>query len=287
MCHDSASVTGGVPGLIVRSVIPDRHGYPLGSLHEGSSTDAMPIATRWGGWYATGSGADDHMGNTMAPVLTHEVGNVRQYVAGTPLKPVGTLDRLDKAFDTSAYLSSHSDLVALLILTHQARVHNLITSAGFEARIALFEENARIGFDAPGSAHAAAIRRVQSAAEPLVRAMLFADERPLSGAVRGSSSYTADFEARGPRDSKGRSLRKLDLEHRLFAYPLSYLIYSESFNALPGPVKDYAYGRFLDVLQGRDERITHLSDAQRQAIFEILEETKPDFVAASNDSSGP
>jgi hypothetical protein len=287
MCHDSSSVTGGVPGLIVRSVIPDRHGYPLGSLHEGSSTDAMPIAKRWGGWYATGSGANQHMGNSMAPVLSHEVGNVRQYVAGAPLKPVGTLDKLDTHFDTSAYLSGHSDMVALLVLTHQARLHNLITIAGYEARIAMFEEGARSGLGDRSASHDVTMRRVKAAAEPLVRAMLFADELPLSGAIRGSSSFAADFESRGPRDAKGRSLRKLDLEHRLFAYPLSYLIYSESFNELPDIVKDYVYGRLREVLQGQDEEIKHLSEAQRQAIWEILEETKPDFFDGSNDSSGP
>ncbi len=42
-------------------------------------------------------------------------------------------------------MSGHSDMVALLILTHQARVHNLITIAGYEARMALFEENAKAG----------------------------------------------------------------------------------------------------------------------------------------------
>jgi hypothetical protein len=203
------------------------------------------------------------------------------------LKPVGTLDRLDTHFDTSAYLSGHSDMVALLILTHQARVHNLITIANYEARIALFEEGARAGLGSPMASHEITMRRVKAAAEPLVRAMIFADELPLAGAIRGSSSFAADFESRGPRDAKGRSLRKLDLERRLFAYPLSYLIYSESFNTLPDIVKEYVYDRLRHVLQGRDEEIRHLSDAQRQAIWEILEETKPDFFAALNDSSGP
>jgi hypothetical protein len=176
-------------------------------------------------------------------------------------------------------------MVALLILTHQARVHNLITIANYEARIALFEEGARAG--GPAGTRAITMQRVKAAAEPLVRAMLFADERPLSGAIRGSSSFATDFESRGPRDAKGRSLRKLDLEQRLFAYPLSYLIYSESFNALPDIVKDYVYDRLRDVLQGRDEEIPHLSDEQRRAIWEILEDTKPDFFAGLNDSSGP
>ena len=38
--------------------------------------------------------------------------------------------------DTSPYLSRHSDIVALMMLEHQAKMHNLITKANFQARIA-------------------------------------------------------------------------------------------------------------------------------------------------------
>ncbi len=285
ICHDSA-VTGGVPGLIVRSVIPDRHGYALGSLHDGSTTDGTPINARWGGWYATGSGVAPHMGNVMAPALSHEVGNIRQYVSRSPLKPVGSVETLDEHFDTAAYMSSHSDMVALLLLSHQSRIHNLVTTAGYEARIALSEENARAsGGEAPAM-HENTMRRIKAATEPLVRAMLFADEAALSSPISGTSTFVADFEARGPRDTRGRTLRDLDLQHRLFTYPLSYLIYSESFDALPDMVKTYAYHRFREVLSGNDNSMTHLSEAQRKAILEILEDTKPDFAITSTDS-GP
>jgi len=286
ICHDSSSVTGGVPGLIVRSVIPDRHGYALGSLHDGSTTDATPINARWGGWYATGSTGAPHMGNVMAPVLSHEVGNVRQYIASSPLKPAGSVEALKDRFDTSAYMSGHSDVVALLVLTHQARVHNLMTIAGYEARMALHEESTRLSAAEQSVSHDNTLRRVKASAEPLVRAMLFADEVPLAGPIRGSSSFVSEFEARGPRDARGRSLRDLDLEGRLFTYPLSYLVYSESFNALPEIVKSYVYRRFREVLNGTDANIAHLSQSQRHAILEILEETKPDFGTTSTDS-GP
>ena len=35
------------------------------------------------------------------------------------------------------YLSSHSDIVALMVLEHQSDMHNLITAANYEARMAL------------------------------------------------------------------------------------------------------------------------------------------------------
>ncbi len=286
ICHDSASSTGGVPGLIVRSVVPDRHGYALASLHDGSTTDGTPITKRWGGWYATGTGVAPHMGNVMAPALSHEVGNVRQYVSSTPVKPVGSVERLDDRFDTSAYLTSDSDMVGLMILSHQARLHNLITITGYEARIALYEEQARATAGEVAAARENTMRRVRSSAEPLVRAMLFADEVALAGPIQGTSSFVTDFEKRGPRDSRGRSLRDLDLRDRLFTYPLSYLIYSESFNALPEVVKTYVYRRLNEVLSGSDTSIAHLSAEQRSAILEILDDTKPDFNETST-SSGP
>lgn len=89
---------------------------------------------------------------------------------------------------------------------------------------------------------------IESVAEPLVRALLFADEAPLRGKIRGTSGFSAAFEKRGPFDSRGRSLRQLDLETPLFAYPLSYLIYSESFDALPMTARDYVYRRLREVL---------------------------------------
>ena len=46
-------------------------------------------------------------------------------------------------------------------------------------------------------------------------------------------NFAEAFSARGPNDSKGRSLRRLDLRTRLFRYPCSYLIYSPQFERLP------------------------------------------------------
>jgi len=245
MCHDSASTTGGVPGLIVRSVIPDRHGYALGSVHEGPTTDATPIVSRWGGWYVTGNAAgQSHMGNVKSPALSHEVGNARQYLAKGSVKPGPGITSVARFFDTEDYLSSHSDAVALMVLTHQAHLHNLLTIANYEARIALHEEEARAISTAPGAHPESTLRRVKNSAEPVVRAMFFANEAPLAGAISGTSSFASEFMARGPRDGRGRSLRELNLERRLFKYRLSYLIYSEPFNALPEIVKSYIYQRF-------------------------------------------
>ena len=109
--------------------------------------------------------------------------------------------------------------------------------------------------------------------------MLFRDEARLTDRIAGTSSFAADFAARGPRDSKGRSLRDFDLKTRLFRYPCSYLIYSRAFDALPGEVKDYIYQRLWEILDGRrnGKDDPQLAAADCAAILDILRETKRDL----------
>ena len=80
-----------------------------------------------------------------------------------------------------------------------------------------------------------------------MEALLFVGEPPLTAPVAGTSTFAADFAQRGPTDSQGRSLRQLDLQTRLLRYPCSYLIYSESFDALPPAVRDRVLRRLWSV----------------------------------------
>src|SRR5947199_9670098 len=109
--------------------------------------------------------------------------------------------------------------------------------------------------------------------------MLFAGEAPLTGTVLGTSSFAAEVKSQGPRDKRGRSLRELDLKQRLLRYPLSYLVYSKSFDTMPTGLKDYAYRRFREVLSGKDTSadFAQLSVTDRRTIFDILKDTKQDF----------
>jgi hypothetical protein len=269
VCHDSASVTGGVPGVILRSMYPDKYGYGISAIGNSLTTDRSPLAERWGGWYVTGThGSQKHAGNIMAPVQAHETGNVKHYLSKVDFGAGSNVTDLTDRFDTTAYLTPHSDIVALLVLAHQTSVHNEITRVSYDARTG----------------------RESGAEEALVRTMLFVKETVLSGEIRGTSSFAADFAARGPRDRQGRSLRQLDLQRRLFKYPLSFLIYSEQFAALPSEVQARIYRRLGQVLTGEDTHpdFAHLSAADRAAILDILRDTKPDFVATntSRDASG-
>ena len=248
-CHDSSSSTGGVPGFIMRSVVTDRYGYPV-QADTGATTDQTPMEKRWGGWYVTGTMGDPpHMGNVFVPKLAHEIGNVQSYLAQNRLVSTHDVTSLKDRFDVDPYLAPHSDAVALLVLAHQTAVHNLITMAGYEARIAGGELDAR----------------AKGVADRLASAMMFTKQATLPAPVQGTSTFAGDFQAIGPKDSQGRSLRDLDLNERVFKYPLSYLIYSDSFNALPATVKQHVYGRIR-------------AEASPD-VLQILKDTKPDFAS--------
>jgi len=119
--------------------------------------------------------------------------------------------------------------------------------------------------------------RIRAAGEPLVKCLLLSEEATLTEPIQGTTPFASEFAGRGPRDKRGRSLRDLDLKRRLFKYPCSYLVYSAAFDALPGEVKDYVYKRLWDVLSREDtsQDFAHLTAADRQAIVEILRDTKP------------
>ena len=284
MCHQSRSATGGVPGFMVISTLADRYGYPVVGMHEGSTTDATPMKQRFAGWYVTGSaGARGHAGNVYSPKLAHEITDKPAYRAQLDMNAESVRTDLTGKFDPAPYLSAQSDIVALMVLVHQTVVHNLITAVHESAPDAVFEDSmARVsGRDTtsraqPGGGPAARLRRD---VEKLVRAMLFVGEATLDGPVKGTTTYAQDFVTAGPRDAKGRSLRDLDLETRLFKYPLSFLIYSESFNALPDLAKREVYRQLRNVLTGADPSVEfkQLTASDRAAILEILNATKPDF----------
>jgi len=250
-CHCSTA-TLGVPGFLVRSIPSLPNGMIMPWLGNYTTDHRSPLAERWGGWYVTGRGGR-HLGN--APITDRSLQDVRIDDANL------NVTSLTGRFDAQRYLSPHSDIVALLVFDHQMRMMNLLTRLGWEARI--LEDEGGNG---------AALNDVVS---ETVDYMLFVDEAVLEGA-RGTSGFAERFGALGPRDRKGRSLRDLDLQHRLFRYPCSYMIYSEAFDALPQTARNAVYSRLLEVLSGEDTsaKYTHLSPSDRLAILEILRETK-------------
>ena len=267
-CHESAR-TQGIPGHLVRSVYPAPDGQPLFSAGTTNVDQATPMVERWGGWYVSGALEGPHRGNSLFATI--------EAVEAYESAPAGLEVDLATRFDPTAYLSPHSDPVALLVLTHQVQMHNAIARAGAEARRALAyqrEMTEQFG-EASETLVESVKRRIERPAEDVVRQLLFAGEATLGGRVEPVSGFAKEFQSRGPFDSPGRSLRQFDLERRLLRYPCSYLIYSASFRVLPEPTRDYVFRRVGEILSGRDHSadFAHLSADDRAALREILTET--------------
>jgi hypothetical protein len=258
VCHDFGESRTPIPRLLMLSVLPDTNGSAIGAASL-ITNDQSPFRERFGGWYVTGTyGKQRHLGNMTVRQNASNKIDIKEYAAHADLDAGANVTDLRSRFDTSQYLTPHSDVVALMLLAHQTHIHNLMTLAANRA--------------ASGNQ-----ANVEKSSEYLVKAMLFADAEPFTDPVKGTSSFADDFSKLGPRDSQGRSLRQLDLQHRLFRYPLSYLIYSRYFDALPAVVKEYVFRRFREVLNGQDKspEFAHLSPEDRSAILQILKETKP------------
>ena len=276
-CHSSTN-TRRVPGHLVRSVFPDLGGQPVYRLGTHLTDDSSPFAERWGGWYVTGThGRQRHMGNCC--IVDEDASEELDVESGA------NVTDLSSRFDTKPYLTPHSDLVALMVLEHQANMHNVLTAANHSGRITARDaaimnrtlERAE-GFESESTA-----RRYDSAAENVVRALLLCDALPLTDPVRGTSAFAEEFAARGPCDSEGRSLRQLELNTHLFRYPCSFLIGSESFRQLPPGVTTRVWQRLDEVLSGHDTsaKFAHLSSDERLAVRQIVGDTVSDSPFAS------
>lgn len=250
-CHASAK-TLEVPGWLVRSFETHADG-DVDVLSGLMVTHRTPIADRWGGYYVTGdTGGQRHRGNVFG---------------AAPGAPSGaTVTNLAALLDVSRFPAESSDVVALLVLEHQVHALNLIT---------------RLAKDAGELKESEPFDRAHPATEALLKYLLFTEEAPLATPVRGGGSFMRQFEALGPADARGRSLRHFDLQRRLFKHPCSFMIYSPSFDALPVRARRHFYRRLWDILAGEDTtgEFTRLTPESRQAVREILLDTRKDLPA--------
>ncbi len=277
-CHGTKDMSK-LPYHIMYSAQCTPDGEPVPGKALELTSDKTPLAQRFAGWFVTGStGNQQHLGNSFASMQEHS------YVMTK--KVSGPLRDLSPVTDATQLFSPKSDIVALMAFAHQQRLQNLICEATYQTNSALaferlYPERTTARVDAEGHTESTdqTIRRV---CEPLVSGLLFSGEARLLGRISGDSGFQPYFESQGPRDRNGRSLRQFDLERRLFKYPCSYTIYTDNFDGLPPPAKRYVYRRLWEVLSNKDRsaRFSHLTNADRTAIREILCQTKPGFAAA-------
>lgn len=271
-CH-AGGRTKNVPGLLVRSVSALANGRPDFRLGTQTTDHRTPLEDRFGGWYVTGThGQMKHRGNVFSGGITDEATG-----SETGLNRC----KLASHVRRSAYLEPGSDLVALMVLEHQTQMHNLITLASYTAQRVDYQQKSmkKVLQRAATYRSESVRRRLDAVTEQLLEYLLFCDEFRLADSIAGTSDFAQQFATSAPRDSKGRSLKDLDLQTRLLKYPCSYLIYSEAFRALPVPITNRVKQRMKEILTGRDtsDRYLHLTAVDQQAVREILSETHPLF----------
>jgi len=252
-CH-ATGATLGVPGLVVRSIYPEPSGMPFFQAGGFVTDHRSPLKERWGGWYVTGKHGDQrHMGNAFA----------RDRERPTSLDTENTQNVLDlkSRFDTGTFLAGTSDVVALMVLEHQAHMTNLITRVGFETRMALHSQELmnRLLKEPADTVSESTERRIRSAAEELVDYLLFVEETPLTAPIQGASSFAAEFAAQG-------RLRQFDLRTRLFKIPVSYMMEGQAFRALPPAALARIERRILQVLESVEPKYARLSAEDRRNI---------------------
>jgi hypothetical protein len=269
-CHGGQRSLG-VPGHILRSVMTDLMGE-LNTLEEVRDINqCTPIKDRWAGWYVTGKhGAQPHRGNLIGTK------DLRRFQEEPLFR--ANLASLAEFFDESKVLAKGSDIGALMVLEHQTHMHNYIARLNLEARQMI----AAYGH----------VRYMRAQVDAFLRYLLFAEEAPLTEPIEGNPEFLREFAKHAIRDSKGRSLRDLDLKTRTFKHPCSFLVYSPAFDAMAEPIKEVILQKLHDILTGKlvDPQFARLTPEERETVLEILRETKPglpDYWRTGARASGP
>ncbi len=258
-CH-AAEDTDGVPGLVIKSVLPGVRGGSLDSFRKSAAGHGVPLAERFGGWYVTGAEKfPSFLGNAIGQFVDQDLRKI-------PMIP-------GEHFDYGRYPVGTSDVLPQLVHEHQIGFVNRAATATYRTRALLDKGQGRLD--------AAAVQALDAEARNFTRYLLFADEVPLpSGGIVGDTAYKADF-LKARRAVQGASLKDFDLRTRLFRFRCSYMIESAAFRGLPPEFKQRVYRRMwqaLDVTRP-DPEYAYLPPPEKQAIRLLVRASVADLPA--------
>jgi hypothetical protein len=268
-CHGGTFVRD-IPGLLVRSMFADASGQPLLAFGSELVDFSTPIEQRWGGWYVTAARSGPrHRGNL---ILTAEREPTAQEMSVT-----ANLRNLDRLVDTRPYLTSSSDVAALLVFEHQVTVQNALTKANQEClRMISYQKALQKDLKETVSEEPTydSVRHVFAAAsEQVLDALLSRNEASMpNGGIQGVGGFASAFVKGGPSTHSLSGLRQLDLQDRLFKYRCSYLIGSTAFDRLQPTLRRRVLQRLGRVLTepSGDARYAYLEPAERSEIRAAL-----------------
>jgi len=274
-CH-AGSRTRDWPGVLVRSIYPEKDGTPMGQAGGFVTGHDSPFEERWGGWYVTGKhGKATHLGNGIA---TWANGN-----ATVEPETSSNVTDLRKRFDTGMHLRADSDIVALMVLEHQCEMHNRLSRAMLRVRKWSYRQEEfqkMIGEPMPKEPTGTLRTVLHGERDRILEYLLFVNEIQLpDGGIEGAGAFEKGFRHNRKEDREGRSLKDFDLQSRLFKYRCSYMIYSEAFEFLPDMLKRAVYRKLFEILDADEPpaKYAHLPRQERHSIREILLATKPEI----------
>jgi hypothetical protein len=257
-CH-ATSRTENVPGMLIRSVYAEETGHPILQLGTHDVAHETPLADRWGGWFVTGRSSLPHLGNR----VFKEDSDLTP--SSIPIKSVGGM------VDAKNYLGPNSDIVSLLVLEHQVKMHNLINAAAMNYRRSVYFMQTLNPDADPTLGSAGEI--ADSGAEDIVDYLFFKDETDLGDDVEGDPGFQQAFVKRFPKAKDGESLAEFRLFGRIFKNRCSYMVYSEAFKGMPVALKNRVIARMKRVVAGEEEGFDYLKESERKRIDTILSET--------------
>ena len=259
-----AGDTLGVPGLLNFST-DDAAGRRVRQVGD----DGPPHAARGAVWRLVRDRQQRRRRRTTATRPRH-----------SPAQPPRDLRSVEGLFDPDGFRAMSSDIAALLVLSHQMHMMNLLTRIGWEARAA--DPTLHPPFVAAPGEDERIAQMMSAIAIEVVDYLLFVDEAPLPDRVRGASGFAERFS--GPRAARQEgplAARAGSHASGSLKYPCSYLIYSPAFDALPPAAKDADLpadvGRSCRAASAIARYSTALPLETRRAIVEILRDTKQDL----------
>ena len=257
-------------------LLPQTHGVPGLLDDERAAVVGQPSRVRPG----VGNGPSDADGGPMGRMVRdgnagpgeasrQRAGAARPDVLRARQRPRRQLATASGAFDTSAYLTPHSDVVALMVLNHQTRMSNLLTRLGWQARIAAARRLRSRALAAAGSSrHGVRARRLH-----VVRGRGADCRQP----VRGASAFTTEFPSQGPARQEGTFAARpgshaASASLSLQLHDLQRSVRRAAFRGKRARLRAHV-GNLVRCGQ-RDGDYAKLSPEDRHAIVEILRDTK-------------
>ncbi len=250
-CHASREI-GGVPSLLLSSVIPNQGGGTIDGFRKNKFGHEISYNLRFGGWHISGD-------NPFPISWANKIGIMRNGEVFKIDNPPG------KFFNWNKYPVNSSNISAHLVLEHQVGFTNMCIAINYKIR--------EINSNKVENNRTKILEDfINQESNKLLSYILFKNEPPLPlNKTINSNSYLNDFELAYPLRNK---LRTLDLKTRLLKNRCSYMIFSNSFLGLPESFKKSLLHDLHEIMTCKSndlpDEFSYLSEKERIVINQTL-----------------